>query len=156
MIDVTGDLWTYPADVRVITTNGAVRKDGFAVMGRGCAKEAAERFCDLQELLGAEISKHGNHVHHFFCPTGRIIGHYEHIVTFPVKHHWREQADMDLIWQSTKELLDLAGNTYLGESWKTIVMPRPGCGNGRLSWDDVRSLLAHVLDNRFHVITYEE
>lgn len=35
MIEVKGNLWTYPAEVRVITTNGFVKKNGEAVMGIG-------------------------------------------------------------------------------------------------------------------------
>ena len=31
----TGDLWSYPADYRVVTTNGIIKKDGEAVMGAG-------------------------------------------------------------------------------------------------------------------------
>ena len=37
MKEITGDLWTIKADARVIPTNGTVRRDGAAVMGRGVA-----------------------------------------------------------------------------------------------------------------------
>lgn len=143
VIDVTGNLWEYPADARVITTNGAVRKDGFAVMGRGCAKEAAERYPRFQKLLGREITAGGNRVYHF------VRGD-EHIVTFPVKHHWRELAEPYLIHKSAHELVQL---TDLME-WEKVVMPRPGCGNGGLNYNGVRPGLEPILDDRFHVITY--
>ena len=40
MNEVNGNLWDSNADIIVITTNGAVRKDGAAIMGRGVALQA--------------------------------------------------------------------------------------------------------------------
>ena len=47
MREVVGNLWTYPADIRVITTNGTVKNDGTCVMGRGCAAEAKRAIQDF-------------------------------------------------------------------------------------------------------------
>ena len=146
MIEVTGNLWTYKLpdgsnpDVRVITTNGAVRKDGACVMGRGCALEAAKKWPALPFQLGNQIKIYGNKVFYFDEPN---------LFTFPVKHHWREEADLELIKQSAYEIQARAI-----QSWETIVMPRPGCGNGRLSWDTVKDVISPILDNRFHIITW--
>ena len=67
MLEVKGNLWTfeYPntspdSYVRCITTNGFVKKNGEAVMGRGCAKEACERYPGLAKQLGEKIIKKGN------------------------------------------------------------------------------------------------
>lgn len=38
--EVVGNMWAIPADAYCITTNGFVKKNGEAVMGAGCAKEA--------------------------------------------------------------------------------------------------------------------
>ena len=51
------------------------------------------------------------------------------IYTFPVKHHWREPADISLIVRSAMQLSELVD--HYGD--KTVVIPRPGCGNGKLS-----------------------
>ena len=145
MVEVTGNLWTFPADVRVITTNGAVKKDGCCVMGRGCALEAKTMYPGIDKVLGQHITHKGNIVS-ILREDGA-----ETIVSFPVKHHWREEADPKLIEVSARTLsafADLHG-------WQVIVMPRPGCGNGRLRWDNIRQLLAPILDDRFHVITFE-
>ena len=155
MIEVRGNLWTFPADVRVITTNGAIRRDGRCVMGRGCALQATERYPLIAKLLGDKIRHVGNIVHILRQPvtsTDTVVGNgvTEWLVSFPVKHHWREKAGPALIEVSARTLAAFADL----EGWKAVVMPRPGCGNGHLNWTDVKPLLEPILDDRFHVITY--
>ena len=149
MIEVVGNLWTYPADVRVITTNGSVRQDGMAVMGRGCALEATKLFPDLQADLG-EALEGGNRC---YLLGNTYTGHGTSFIlmTFPVKHKWMERADLALIRKSALELVIYANND---PTWKVIVLPRPGCGNGRLSWPNVKEILEPILDDRFRVITF--
>ena|SRR3990167_4849700 len=143
MREVTGNLWTYPnTDVRVITTNGTVKRNGECVMGRGCALEAKQRFPGIAASLGLSVRCKGNIV--------SILSEDPLIVSFPVKHEWMEQADIQLIKVSARTLAAFADL----HGWKTIVMPRPGCGNGHLRWADVRPVLAPILDDRFHVITF--
>jgi hypothetical protein len=151
VIEVPGaDLWTYPAHARVVTTNSRVRKDGRAVMGAGVAQSAAKRYVGLNRLLGAAINERGNHVHVFFCPTGPIVGVYEWVITFPTKEHWRNDSPIDLIERSAREMVELVSNHQYAW-WRKIVMPKPGCGLGGKDWEDVRPLLAQILDDRFHV-----
>jgi hypothetical protein len=145
MVEVVGNLWTYPADVRCVTTNGYVRKDGRCVMGRGCAWEATQRYPGIDKVLGDAIKAKGNHVHWL---RGDKKG--EIIFSFPVKHHWHEEADPELIRRSSEELLVAVETGPL-----TVVLPRPGCGNGRLKWSDVKPILEDILDDRFHVISFK-
>lgn len=140
MIEVVGNLWTYPADFRVITTNGDVRADGACVMGRGCAREAAQKWPKLPRELGAIIRSKGNRVHYF--------NQYS-LFTFPVKRHWQERARLDLIKQSIMDFRILTHNVEA-----TYVLPRPGCGNGQRTWDEVKPLLVDLPDNVF-VIDFE-
>jgi O-acetyl-ADP-ribose deacetylase (regulator of RNase III) len=74
------------------------------------------------------------------------------LYSFPVKHNWWENADFDLIEQSTIELKSIADR----KKYDTIVLPRPGCGNGGLDWEDVKPILETHFDNRFYVITWED
>lgn len=136
MIEVKGNLWDYPADYRVITTNGTVKKNGACVMGRGCAAEASKRYPKLPFDLGELIKTGGNRLWAFpeYC-----------LISFPVKHNWWEKADPDLIVTSA--------NSLLGCCDVDIVMPRPGCGNGGLKWEDVKPLISFLPD-RIHVITW--
>jgi hypothetical protein len=173
MIEVQGDLWEYgPVDVRCITTNGDVAGDGekvkrHAVMGRGVARQATQRFPDVAYRLAWLLQKFGNRpmkimqigpmgcdgLHKDETP-GRCQRD-EHrikpgvwLVSFPVKHHWRDQADLDLILSSALKLRDMADKF----GWQRVLIPRPGCGNGGRDWlTEVAPLLHPVLDDRFLV-----
>ncbi len=143
MNEIHGNLWDALADVIVITTNGATRKDGAAIMGRGIALQAKARYPGIEHVLGRLIRENGNHVN-------LVTGNYPNIISFPVKSHWRQKADLKLISQSAGELVRLI-DQQASYGLLTIALPRPGCGNGKLRWEDVRSIIRPILDNRFTV-----
>jgi hypothetical protein len=145
MIEATNDLWLTPADARCITTNGTVKPNGRAVMGRGCAKQATERYFAMQLTLGTAIKLYGNHVLIIDPHCDGIP-----LVSFPVKYEWSERADLDLIARSAHELVALTAV----QGWTAVVLPRPGCGNGKRHWEsEVRPILQPLLDDRFTVVT---
>lgn len=145
MRETAGDLFSPAWDDawRVITTNGATRNDGACVMGRGVAAEAKARYPELPFRLGQCIRGVGNHV--FLFPQWKLF-------SFPVKHHWRDEASFRLIERSAGELgalCDLYGIHH-------VVLPRPGCGNGWRAWKDVKPILEPILDDRFTVLEFAE
>lgn len=131
-----GDLWKYPADWRIITTNGFVKKNGEAVMGRGTAWQAKTKYPEFAIRFGEFLKNHGNHVGIF-----KDIK----LLTMPTKHHWIEDSDLVLIERSCIELVSLPYQ-------ETFVMPRPGCGNGKLLWSEVKLIIEPILDDRFTVL----
>lgn len=140
MLETVGDIWEYASSsVIVITTNGSLTRDGRAVMGRGVAKQAALRLSGLAGILGGLLAERGSHV----FDLGRGI------VTFPVEETAWSQPDLRLIARSARELRQMADRS----GWRRIVVPRPGCGGGGLSWKDVRPLLEPCFDSRFLVIS---
>lgn len=138
--EIEGNIWDYHKQGHwiVITTNSFVKKDGACVMGRGVALQAKLKFPSLPYHLGDYIKKFGNHV---------TLQPDCHIFTFPVKHNWWEKADLELIEQSCEELVDVA-DAFV----PPFYMVRPGCGNGKLNWKDVKSILEKYLDDRFIVV----
>ena len=143
MKEIFGDLFEQKADAICITTNGNVKKNGEAVMGRGCALEANRRW-NCAKNLGKSIKKYGNVVNFIL-----YVVPYE-VLSFPVKHNWWEKADLKLIKESAVELVK---RTRLF-NWKKVVLPRPGCGAGGLDWEtEVKPVLKPILDDRFYVIT---
>ena len=140
MEEVVGNIWDYYDQGKwiVITTNGFVKSNGKAVMGRGIALEAATRFPTTPYILGKYIKELGN------IP----IRLNDRMVSFPVKHNWWEKANLDLIESSTLTLFSMVNNLQLSE----IYMVRPGCGNGHLNWSDVKPILKKYLDDRFIIV----
>ena len=143
MNEIVGDLWQEHAAgaVVAITTNGMVTKSGKSIMLRGCARQAADRYPELTKLLGSLLINHGNHV----FDLGRKL------VSFPVEEDPYRNPEMRLIEQSCQELVELTDY----KDWQKVVVPRPGCGGGGLSWSDVRPVLVRHFDERFHVISME-
>lgn len=133
-------------------------------MGRGCAAQAKKRWPGIEFILGSKIQCFDNHSHILtrfsplclFLPVGdpddfefNTIELDFHVVSFPVKHHWRDEADLDLIKKSAIQLM----NHVDGLGWGKVILPRPGCGNGRLTWEKVKPILESVLDDRVLVIS---
>jgi len=144
MIEVKGNIWDYKkADFICITTNGDVNRKNEAVMGRGVALQAKQRYKHIATILASHITLYGNHV-------SLIIESevYNNIISFPVKHHWYEKANLDLIRISAIELLVLI-KKYNSDI--IFVLPKPGCGNGQLKWEEVKSVISFLPDN-VHII----
>jgi hypothetical protein len=140
MIERQGNMFAEylsPEVIYVITTNGYIRNDGCAVLGRGVAKVAASLRKELPHILGDYLLSYGNFP--FVLPGN--------FVTLPVKHRWDEKADPTLIERSLFILEDLiAAYGWTVASGKTIYLPRPGCGNGQLGWEQVRPLVEYHMN----------
>jgi hypothetical protein len=110
-------------------------------MGRGCAREAKAKYPGIQRVIGRLIRCYGN------VP---VLIEDCNIITLPVKHNWWELANIKLIEANLPKLVNIADHLNA----KSIVMPRPGCGNGGLDWQVVRPICLKYLDDRFSVITW--
>lgn len=180
---IKDNLWKYigKANAICITTNGFTKRNGQAVMGRGCATQALKRYPGLDEKLGYMIQQHGNRPMRLTKDNGTSI------VAFPVKpiyrtatskeelenkcvkhmveklsedlHEkgkvfipgWATKAETAIIDDSAKKLVQMA-NKF---DWKHIILPLPGCGAGELIFEkDVKPVLDEVLDQRFTLVTY--
>jgi hypothetical protein len=151
MINIVGNLFEQQGWL-CITTNGFVKNNGRAVMGAGCAKTVRDAVPDIDLALGKHIKQRGNVV--------GSIGSYMNnpVFSFPVKHNWWENADLELIAQSATLLRDMWYSVFDGvmpENVPNVWIPRPGCGNGKLSYKDVEPVLqAILLEDNFKIITF--
>lgn len=143
MKEIYGSIWVHFLTANhfvCITTNGTVKKNGDAVMGRGNAKQATIVVPLIDRYLGGYLKANGN------VPGYLTVLTMPRIVIFPVKHNWWEDADRKLILKSCAWLVAEAernpSNVYH--------LPRPGCGNGKLDWEkDVKRLVSDLPDNVF-------
>lgn len=155
----------HPVEERtiVVTTNGMVKKNGAAVMGRGIAKYADDNLSLIKnpdyplsygylkldtcsKILGMLLLAYGNHAYYLGTWQDSVTNTFFNIITMPTKNDWRNPSDIQLIEQSCKEIVNIADKRpYL----KDIFLPAPGCSCGKLSWEDVYQKISPILDDRF-------
>lgn len=144
MREIYGDMWSIECDAFCITTNGIVKRDGKAVMGAGVARQARDKFTGIDAVLGNLIRNHGN-----VCQVIVDVPSYPALVAFPTKNDYRNPSTFELIETSAHQLVRIATE----KGWTKVILPRPGCNNGRLNWSDVRQSLEPILDDRFFIIS---
>ena len=134
-------------DAVCVTTNGKIKKDGKAVMGKGIAKTADEYF-SISGKLAKYLELYGNRV--FDMGLYRFSGcEPYHVITFPTKHDWRDDSDIELIKTSAEQLKALCDKRGI----KTCYLPPVGCSNGHLDYErQVKPVIEKILDDRFIVI----
>lgn len=168
------DFLTDPPDYPIaicVTTNGYVKRNGEAVMGRGVAYQISRALPNISHKLGEDINDRGNIV------TEVTAVHSVSVVSFPVKHTreicrpgkdnvvshmrykycpgdyvpgWACKADISLIQTSAFQLKDLADD----RDWEKVYLPCPGCGTGELTWREVGPSVSRVLaDDKFVICT---
>jgi len=147
MKECKGNIWEYPSDAICITTNGIVKKDGRLVMGGGIALEVVQRYPEIDLTLGRYVKAYGNRC--FYIPID-LYNHFV-IISFPTKHHYKNDSCIKLIKKSTKELVEIVDKYKLN----TIALPKVGCGLGRLNYDkQVKPILSKYLDDRFTIFSF--
>ena len=147
MLQMKKNLWRCDNAI-CITTNGHVKKNGRAVMGRGVALQALEHISEVDFTLGQLITRMGNHVH-YICRVRDFTVGALYVFSFPVKRHWKGRASLQLIERSAVELCALVDTGKFGDR---IHVPRPGCGAGGLDWEEVRPILEKYFDDRFVIV----
>lgn len=148
MKEIYGNAWSLAKDFDVlcITTNGMVKNNGDAVMGRGIAAQFKTKYPFGPAILGDKIKRNGN-VYQPIMWNDTIT-----YTSFPVKHLWMQKADLKLIEQSALALREDA----LKNRDKKFLLPRPGCGNGSLNWKDVKPLIENILPDNVYIVHFEK
>ena len=134
-------------DSLCILTNGFVKANGEGVMGRGIAKKVCSYIPHMPRILGNKLQMHGNHVQELMTTSkGNML------IMFPTKDYWYNSSDPKIILQSCKEL-----NAFIEEKGlQSVLLPRPGCGNGGLDWEDVKLLIEDVISDKVSIVTYSK
>lgn len=148
MKEIVGDFWEHAPnyDVILVTTNGIVKSNGELVMGAGLAKQFKDRYPDLPRDLGHRINFLGKNIPYLFYDQSPAI------ISFPTKHHYAHPSDTGLILESAKRVKILMDS--LATRYKSVLSVRPGCGLGKLQWEQVRRILQNQgWDHRFTIIT---
>lgn len=131
----TGNLLEAPVEALVNTVNE------IGVMGKGVALQFKEAFPDAA-LEYAEAAKRGEvHVGQVLVTSTRNLAGPRWIIHFPTKRHWRNPSRLEWVRDGLADLSRVIGELGI----HSIALPPLGCGNGRLAWADVRSLIEEAL-----------
>lgn len=118
-------------------------------MGAGIAGEASRRDPNLPWIYGQLIKSFGHHVYLINSDSQKYGP--KNLLMFPTKNEVWEDSSAKRVIQSCQETIKLA-DIY---GWKTIALPRPGCGLGGLDWHtDLEPTLWQLLDDRFLIVSF--
>jgi O-acetyl-ADP-ribose deacetylase (regulator of RNase III) len=128
---IEGDLFSSPAQVLVNTVNTV------GVMGKGIALEFKKRYPEMFAKYKEQCDKHK-------LVIGKLMLWYapDHwLLQFPTKEHWRNPSKIEYI---EKGLMTFT-RKYADYNISSIAFPKLGCGNGELSWNEVKPLMEKYL-----------
>lgn len=146
MILEKGDMFSIwgKTDLFLFTSNPVANAKGLAVMGRGLAKQLADRYPSIRADFGELLMRPARTLD---CD---LISTYDNqkVGFFMVKEHWRESAKLPIIRDSVLDLLQWIQET--DQEFSRIDLNFPGIGNGRLAREDVLPIIKE-LPNIVHV-----
>lgn len=128
---IEGDIFDSPAQVIVNTVNTV------GVMGKGLALSFKQKYPDMFKKYQMACEKNQFSI-------GKLMLFYEPdhwLLLFPTKENWRNPSKIEYIEKGLMKFV----NTYAEKNITSIAFPRLGCGNGELSWDEVRPIMEKYL-----------
>lgn len=134
-------------DVLMFTGNPIIKRNGELVMGAGAAKQVRDTYNGIAGMFGfirSTISSNNVAFIDYLISKDSSVT----IGWFKVKDHWRQNAKLNIIERSVRELSKIAVENT---DW-TFHLNAPGIGNGQLTWEEVEPLVKQLPDN---VIIYK-
>lgn len=152
IVDILSRRVLEKANAICFTSNGIVKSNGALVMGAGVAKAFQDEFDGIDTTAGYKVQTNGNICQ--IVDTYRFINANNKIdsvvlVAFPTKYDYRNSSDIELIKESARQLMALVEEN----DWKLVALPRPGCRNGGLDWNEVKRSIDPILDDRIVIVT---
>jgi hypothetical protein len=146
--DISHHFFSEEYDAICCTTNQIVKNNGELVMGAGIAKVFVEHFPGLPKIWGKQLAENKKRESStkIMCTSWQLLSTY--LIAFPTKLHWKDKSPITLIERSAEELVVLANQM----NFSSVLLPKPGCANGGLNWEQVKPLLEQYLDDRFTII----
>jgi len=130
-----GNLLEAPTEALVNTVNEV------GVMGKGIALMFREAFPANMAAYAAACKSGEVRVGRMFVTEEHDLFGHRVIVNFPTKKHWRHPSKLAWVQEGLEDLRRVIEERQI----RSVAIPPLGCGNGRLSWDDVRECIEHKL-----------
>jgi O-acetyl-ADP-ribose deacetylase (regulator of RNase III) len=126
-------------DARVDAVVNTVNTVG--VMGKGIALQFKQAYPGNFRAYEAACRRGQVELGRMFVVEAGGLGLPQWIINFPTKKHWRGKSSLGDIRSGLADLRRIIGECEIA----SIAIPALGCGNGGLSWSDVRPLIAEAL-----------
>jgi O-acetyl-ADP-ribose deacetylase (regulator of RNase III)/uncharacterized protein YwgA len=123
-----------------------VNCEGF--MGKGIAYQFKKKFPENEKFYKKKCQKGEMKIGEIliFKENGKFIAN------FPTKNKWREKSEYSFIEKG----LDDLQKKIISNKIDSVAIPPLGCGNGGLSWSDVKMIIQEKLDGiNSEIIVYE-
>jgi O-acetyl-ADP-ribose deacetylase (regulator of RNase III) len=127
----TGNLLTADVDALVNTVNTV------GVMGKGIALQFKRAFPANYRAYQAACKRGEVRLGHVWAFDTGILGPRRFVLNFPTKLHWRSSSRLEDIAAGLTSLVETVDEFNI----RSVAIPALGCGNGGLSWSDVRPLI---------------
>jgi O-acetyl-ADP-ribose deacetylase (regulator of RNase III) len=111
------------------------------VMGKGIALMFKERFPENYEEYRKACKAGKVNTGELFITHSPELGGPQWVVNFPTKENWRNPTKMEWVESGLVKLREFIQD----EKVRSIALPPLGCGNGGLSWPDVRPKIEAAL-----------
>jgi O-acetyl-ADP-ribose deacetylase (regulator of RNase III) len=131
----SGSLLDAPADALVNTVNTV------GVMGKGLALQFKQAYPGNFRAYQSACRNGEVRLGRMFVYEPGVHGQPRYLINFPTKGHWRTKSNLPGIRAGLADLRQIV----IERGITSIAVPPLGCGNGGLSWEDVRPLIAEAL-----------
>ncbi|WP_412739010.1 macro domain-containing protein [Krasilnikovia sp. MM14-A1259] len=126
-----GNLLEADVDAIVNTVNTV------GVMGKGIALQFKRAHPDNYRAYREACGRGDVQLGRMFVFDRGIIGPRRFIINFPTKAHWRSASRLDDIRVGLGDLVEVVRSLEVS----SVAVPALGCGNGGLTWGEVRPLV---------------
>jgi O-acetyl-ADP-ribose deacetylase (regulator of RNase III) len=126
-----GNLLTADVDALVNTVNTV------GVMGKGIALQFKRAYPANYQAYRAACARDEVRLGRMFVVDSGALGPRRYVINFPTKGHWRSAARIEDIEAGLDDLVRVVRELGVG----SVAIPALGCGNGGLSWAQVRPLI---------------
>ena len=110
------------------------------VMGRGLALQFKRAFPENFKQYQKACKNGEVQPGQMFTVDMGLLLNPRYIINFPTKRHWRQKSRIEDIQSGLEALVEEVRSRRIN----SIAIPPLGCGNGGLSWNDVKPLIVQV------------
>lgn len=132
---ITGNLLESKTEALVNTVNTV------GVMGKGIALQFKERFPMNFKVYAAAAKNKEVRIGKMLVVNEITMEGPKTIINFPTKTEWYRNSQYEFIEEGLQDLVKVINTNKI----KSIAIPPLGCGNGKLKWSKVKSLMEKYL-----------